>query len=167
MLRTIALAFLVASSLAVAVPGASADDARVARVRSLGRIFDKIAVKKDFSGEWVVARNRSVTAFIDLMDPRHPRSKAKPNADKNEIHVLVVPNQPREHIGKELGGRITAADMRAAGVVFLEAKKLARRLGIKDPEIYVNSELRVDIGYLHVHIRGKLSPKARLPRLMK
>ncbi|MBT8492847.1 MAG: hypothetical protein KJO07_07280 [Deltaproteobacteria bacterium] len=155
-------------SLVVVPSVADAQDAgkRVEAARSRARFFSKITVKRDYSGEWVVARNRHVTAFIDLMDPRHPRSRGK-NSDPNQVHLLVVPNQPREHIAKQMGGRITAADLRAAGIVFLEAKKLARRLGIKDPEIYLNSELRIDVGYLHVHIRGKLSPKKRLPRLVK
>ena len=51
--------------------------------------------------------------------------------------------------------------------VFRDAKKLARRLGIKKPSIYANSESRVGVGYLHVHIEGQLPSKKKLPRLEK
>ena len=136
-------------------------------MRSRGRFFSKITVDKDYSGEWVLARNRQVTAFLDIQDSRHPRSRSKEGGDAEAIHVLVVPNQPREHIAQTLGAPITQADLKAASAVFREAHALAKRLGIREPNIYANSESRIGVGYLHVHIEGRLPAGKKLPRLTK
>ena len=145
----------------------SAAQQREAAVRSRGRFFSKVAVAKNFSGEWVISRTSRTTAFLDIADPRHPRTRAKDKTKTERIHILVVPNQAREHIAKALGGKITESDIKAATTVFKEARLLAKRLGIRKPAIYANSESRVGVGYFHVHIEGALPAKSRLPRLKK
>jgi hypothetical protein len=64
-------------------------------------------------------RDQDVTAFLDLKDPQHP--KYKPGHDEDEdgpvdgsnlrAHILVVPNQPRETIGKTVASDITEDDL--------------------------------------------------------
>src|SRR5262249_21157442 len=84
-------------------------DEREKRVHERGEIFAKIAVKHDYAGEYVLFRDQDVTAFLDLKDPRHPRytppksehDEDAPVGDSKRVsHILVVPNQPRETIGK-------------------------------------------------------------------
>lgn len=169
MLRSALVIVAALLSISTARPHAIAGDAssREDAVRARGRFFSKIAVDKNYSGEWVIARTKKATAFLDIMDPRHPRTRAKGDEVGKAIHILVVPNQAREHIAKSLGGTITEADVRAALDVFVAARKLAKRLGIKGAKIYCNSESRIDVGYLHVHIRGELPTGKKLPRLAK
>jgi len=86
-------------------------------VRERGEIFARIAVKHDYSGEYVLFRDQDVTAFLDLKDPRHPRYKpghddeTPAGSSKRRSHILVVPNQPRETIGKTLASDIDADDL--------------------------------------------------------
>ncbi len=162
---------LVAVTVVVTVSSAfAAGDApssqREAAVRARGRFFSKIAVDRDYSGEWVIARTKKTTAFLDIADPRHPRTRAS-GAATAAIHILVVPNQAREHIAARLGDPIREADVKAAMDVFADARKLAKQLGIKDTKIYANSESRVGVGYLHVHIEGQLPAGKKLPKLEK
>ncbi len=140
---------------------------REAAVRSRGRFFSKVALDRNYSGEWVIARTSKTTAFLDITDRRHPRTRATGAQEPGAIHILVVPNKAREHIAKTLGASITESDLKAALDVFHDAKKLARRLGIKKPKIYSNSESRVGVGYLHVHLEGQIAPKKKLPRIAK
>src|SRR6185437_7976411 len=49
--------------------------AREKSVSARGKIFARIAVKQDYTGEYVVYRDNDVTAFLDLKDPQHPRHK--------------------------------------------------------------------------------------------
>src|SRR5579872_6625944 len=42
-------------------------------VRERGEIFARIAVQHDYRGEYVLFRDKEVTAFLDVTDPRHPR----------------------------------------------------------------------------------------------
>jgi diadenosine tetraphosphate (Ap4A) HIT family hydrolase len=146
-------------------------DEREKEVRERGEIFARITTKHDYSGEYVLFRDQEVTAFLDLKDPRHPRYSAKPGHDdegpaassKRRSHILVVPNQPRETIGKTLASDITAADLEVTQRVMRAAAALATRLGIKDPKIYVKSPARVGIGYLHVHVQGERDPNVPYP----
>jgi diadenosine tetraphosphate (Ap4A) HIT family hydrolase len=144
---------------------------REKEVRERGEIFARIATQHDYRGEYVLFRDQDVTAFLDLKDPRHPRYSPKAGHDdedsagssKRLSHILVVPNQPRETIGKSLASDITAADLEVTLKVMRAAAALATRLGIKDPKIYVKSPARVGIGYLHVHILGERDPKVPYP----
>ena len=144
-------------------------DEREKKVRERGEIFAKITTKKDYSGEYVLFRDQDVTAFLDLKDPQHPRySKAEhdddvPAGSKPPSHILVVPNQPRETIGKTVASDITAEDLELTLKVMREAAVLAKKYGFKDPKIFVKSPERVGIGYLHVHVVGDRDPKVAYP----
>jgi diadenosine tetraphosphate (Ap4A) HIT family hydrolase len=142
-------------------------------VRDRGEIFAKITTKHDYSGEYVLFRDQDVTAFLDIKDPKHPRYAAKGHDDeepagaKNLSHVLVVPNQPRETIGKTIASDITAEDLELTLKVMRAATALATKLGVKAPKIYVRSPARVGVGYLHVHILGERDPKVPYPPPLK
>jgi diadenosine tetraphosphate (Ap4A) HIT family hydrolase len=142
-------------------------------VRERGEIFSRIATKHDYSGEYVLFRDQEVTAFLDLKDPRHPRyspehdDEAPTGGSKGVSHILVVPNQPRETIGKTLASDITAEDLELTLKVMRAAAGLARRLGIKNPKIYVKSPERVGVGYLHVHVLGERDPNLPYPPPLK
>lgn len=144
-------------------------EAREKEVRERGEIFARIAIKHDYSGEYVLFRDKDVTAFLDLKDPRHPRYSPKQDDEgtgaiaKRVSHILVVPNQPRETIGKTLASDITADDLEATLRVMRAANTLAARFGVKDPKIYVKSPARVGVGYLHVHIVGERDPNVPYP----
>ena len=148
-------------------------DEREKRVRERGEIFARIAVKHDYTGEYVVFRDKDVTAFLDLKDPQHPRYKPEHDEEsegeggKGRAHILVVPNEPRETIGKTISSDITADDLEATLKVMHEATTIAARLGIKNPKIYVKSPERVGVGYLHVHIVGDRDPKVPYPAPLK
>ncbi|MBV8760337.1 MAG: hypothetical protein JO257_23800 [Deltaproteobacteria bacterium] len=166
---------------AAAAPGTPADkkalmrqlrDEREKRVHERGEIFAKIATKHDYTGEYVLFRDKDVTAFLDLKDPQHPRFKPGHDEDDggdnpNRAHILVVPNEPRETIGKTVAADITADDLEATLKVMREASALATRLKIKNPKIYVKSPARVGVGYLHVHIVGERDPKSPYPPPLK
>lgn len=137
---------------------------RVNRVRGMSRIFRKITVSRDYQGEYVLMRNKNVTAFLDITDPKHPGFKPKEESGEAELdripmhkraHILVVPNRPREHITGSLGQSITSGDLQQTLEVVQSAEKLAKQLGIKDAKVFVNPESRVMVGYLHVHIIGE------------
>lgn len=140
-------------------------------VREKGEIFARIATKHDYSGEYVLFRDQDVTAFLDLKDPRHPRYSPKPGHDgegpaggsKRLSHILVVPNVPRETIGKTLTSDITAEDVELTLKLMREAAALAPRFGIKNPKIYVKSPARVGLGYLHVHVVGERDSNVPYP----
>lgn len=142
---------------------------RETKVRERGEIFARIAVKHDYSGEYVLFHDQDVTAFLDLKDPKHPRYQPGHDedepADASELraHILVVPNQPRETIGKTVASEITQDDLEATLKVMRAAADLATRLKIKNPKIYVKSPARVGVGYLHVHIVGQRDPSAPYP----
>jgi diadenosine tetraphosphate (Ap4A) HIT family hydrolase len=148
-------------------------DEREKTVRERGDIFARIATKHDYTGEYIVFRDKDVTAFLDLKDPQHPRYKpghdedGPPDSSKRHAHILVVPNQPRETIGKTLSSDITADDLEATLIVMRAASALATRLDIKNPKVYVKSPGRVGVGYLHVHIVGERDPKVPYPPALK
>jgi diadenosine tetraphosphate (Ap4A) HIT family hydrolase len=146
-------------------------DEREKRVRDRGEIFAKIATKHDYSGEYVLYRDQEVTAFLDLKDPRHPRYSPGHDEEGDEgkhlSHVLVVPNQPRETIGKTIASDITVEDLELTLKVMRAATTLAPRFGFKSPRIYVKSPARVGVGYLHVHIIGERDPKAPYPPALR
>lgn len=133
------------------------------------RPFARIAVKHDYSGEYVLFRDQDVSAFLDLKDPQHPRYAPDHDEDgpvedsKLRVHILVVPNQPRETIGKTLASDITADDLELTLKVMRAVADLSTRLGIKNAKIYVRSPARVGVGYLHVHIVGQRDPKVPYP----
>lgn len=143
-------------------------------VRERGTIFERIAAGRDYTGEHVLFRDQDVTAFLDLSDPRHPRYAPRGGgedeaaaAGKGRAHVLVVPNQPREHIGKTLTSDITREDLELALKVVRAGEAQARRLGIKNPQIFVKSAQRVGVGYLHVHVIGDRDPNTPYPPPLK
>jgi diadenosine tetraphosphate (Ap4A) HIT family hydrolase len=145
---------------------------RETKVRERGEVFERIAVKHDFSGEYVLFRDQEVTAFLDLKDPQHPRYK--PGNDEDEdgpangrAHILVVPNQPRETIGKTVASDITADDLELTLKVMRAAADLSTRLKIKNAKIYVKSPARVGVGYLHVHIVGQRDPSVPYPAALQ
>jgi diadenosine tetraphosphate (Ap4A) HIT family hydrolase len=145
---------------------------RETKVRERGEIFERIAVEHDYSGEYVLFHDQDVTAFLDLKDPQHPRYK--PGHDEDEdgpadgrAHILVVPNQPRETIGKTVASDITADDLEVALKVMRAAADLSARLKIKNAKIYVKSPARVGVGYLHVHIVGQRDPKVPYPAALQ
>jgi len=144
-------------------------EAREKMVRERGDVFAKITVKHDYSGEYVLFRDQDVTAFLDLKDPQHPRytPEGPPDTAKRRGHILVVPNQPRETIGKTVASDITTEDLELTLKVMHSASALAAKLNIKDPKIYVKSPGRVGVGYLHVHIVGERDPKVAYPPALK
>ena len=174
------LCFVALARVAAADPVAKAPDEKKAQwrqlrqdrentVRERGETFAKIAVKKDYTGEYVVFRDKDVTAFLDIKDPRHPRYKPGHDEDpvdpKKLAHVLVVPNEPRETIGKTVASDITLEDLEATTKVMKAAQAIAAKLEIKNARIYVKSPERVGVGYLHVHIVGERDPKPYPPAL--
>jgi diadenosine tetraphosphate (Ap4A) HIT family hydrolase len=144
---------------------------REKKVHERGEAFARIAVKQDYTGEYVVFRDKDVTAFLDLKDPQHPRYK--PGHDEDGIdpsklaHLLVVPNEPRETIGKTIASDITAADLEATLTVMKAAQTVATKLGIKSAKIFAKSPARIGVGYLHVHIVGERDPKTAYPPALK
>jgi diadenosine tetraphosphate (Ap4A) HIT family hydrolase len=140
---------------------------RQASLLSRAEFFKKIAVARDYSGEHVVYRDPSVTAFLDLSDPLHPNherlgraedgeSEARA-ANPNRAHLLVIPNAPREHIGRKLSGTVDSDDLEATLAVVKKAEGLAKSLGIRNPSVFVNTQDRLSVGYLHAHIVGERS----------
>ena len=142
---------------------------RERRVSGQGDAFARIAVRHDYSGEYVLFHDQDVTAFLDIKDPQHPRYQ--PGHDEDgpvtsgmvRVHILVVPNQPRETIGTTIASNITAEDLGLTLRVMQAARDIATRLGIQNPNIYVRSPARVGVGYLHVHIVGERIPNAPYP----
>jgi len=138
--------------------------ARLDGMRQNSRFFKTITVARDWSREHVVHHDAAVTAFLDMSDPKHPRYDPE-NVDEDEhiakipeakrAHILVVPNQPREHIAQSVTGTITLDDINATRSVLESAHKVAKDLGIKNARIYLNTSDRVTVGYLHVHIVGE------------
>jgi diadenosine tetraphosphate (Ap4A) HIT family hydrolase len=140
-------------------------------VHDRGETFARIAVKKDYTGEYVVFRDKDVTAFLDLKDPQHPRYKPGHDEDgidpKKLSHILVVPNEPRETIGKTVASDITIDDLEATMKVMKAAQTVATKLNIKNAKIFAKSPERVGVGYLHVHIVGERDPKTSYPPALK
>lgn len=137
---------------------------RRARVQQRGGIFHNIAVGGQRAGEYVLHRDRDITAFLDISDPQHPAFDPERDVEEEElaalpparrVHILVVPNAPREHITRTIGAVITDTDIEETATVMRSARQLAQKLGIVNPRIYMNPESRVSIGYLHVHIIGE------------
>src|SRR6266436_2756959 len=101
----------------------------------------------------------------------HPRYSPRPGGDdesspvdsKRRSHILVVPNQPREHIGKTLTSDILAEDLDATVRVVRAAQALAKRLNITNAQIYIKPSGKVGVGYLHVHIVGERDPGVPYP----
>jgi diadenosine tetraphosphate (Ap4A) HIT family hydrolase len=136
--------------------------------RERGEIFAKIAVQHNYDGEYVLFRDDDVTAFLDLEDPQHPRHSQKSgNESKRQSHILVVPNQPREHIGKTFTSDITVEDLEATLKVMHAAQALAKRFGIVNPRIYLKAAEKVGVGYLHVHVVGERDPSTPYPPPLK
>jgi hypothetical protein len=134
-------------------------------IRGRGEIFRKIAVEKNFSNDYVLFRNKKITAFLDWGDSKHPKFDPKRKTGEQHImekipegkraHILVVPNAPREHIASRLGAQIGTGDLRKTLSTMKSAERLAKKLKIRNPQIYVNSESAISVGYLHVHIVGE------------
>lgn len=143
--------------------------ARKERVQRMGSIFSRIATAGHRQGEYVLHQDRDVTAFLDISDPQHPGFDPEQELEEGDelaaippakrAHILVVPNAPREHITRVIGGAIGENDIEEVASVMRSARQLATRLGIKNPRIYMNPESRVAIGYLHVHIIGERPSK--------
>jgi len=139
---------------------------RLVSIRSNARFFTKITQAQDWKGEHVVHHDANVTAFLDMSDPQHPRYD-KENIDEDEsiehiplnkrAHILVIPNQQREHIASSVTGVITLDDINATKQVLESAHQVAKNLGIRNPRIYLNTSDRLTVGYLHVHIVGERS----------
>jgi hypothetical protein len=135
---------------------------RMQRVRGAGAIFQRI-VDGDHRNSHVVHDGKGVKAFLSLTDPKHPKhDKDMDPPDglekipvQKRAHVLVVPKEPREHIGRRLSGAITKDDLEKAHEVMAEAHKIAKALGIANPSIFVNTLDRLAVGFLHVHIVGE------------
>ena len=136
-------------------------------VRERGQIFAKIAVQREYSGEYVLFRDNDVTAFLDLTDPQHPRYSPRTGDSKRKAHILVIPNQPRESIGKTLTSDISVEDLDATMKVVHAAQALAKRLRITNPQIFVKPSESVGIGYLHIHIVGERDPNNTYPPPLK
>ena len=138
---------------------------RLKWIRARGTMFNRITQKRDYSRDHVIMRNKKVTAFLDWSDPQHPQFDPSRHTGEQHLldaipaarraHVLVIPNQPREHIAQTLGAQITLKDVDAARSTLKEAHAVAKRLGIVNPRIWINSPDRISVGYLHVHIIGE------------
>ncbi len=138
--------------------------------RNNARFFEKLTVQRNYTNEYVMHRDAKVTAFLDISDPRHPKyDPAKEEDDESgvppgkRVHVLVVPNQPREHIGQRLGGSIGSSDLEATLEVVKSAERLAKTLNLKNPRVFLNPESRISVGYLHVHIVGERTSSTQYP----
>jgi hypothetical protein len=125
--------------------------------------FRKIAVDRNYHNTYVLMRNAQVTAFLDVTDPKHPDFDLGAPVDQRlasipvekRAHILVVPNEPREHIGKQLGMPIGEDDLEATLAIVKQARALADQLHIEHATVYVNPLDRLSVGYLHVHIVGE------------
>lgn len=140
--------------------------------RRLAQVFRRVAVDRDYRGEYVLMRDQHVTAFLDITDPQHPAFDPTRETDEDSLariplsrraHILVVPNHPREHLGRSLDGPITTRDVEETLQVMKSAEALAKRLGIQNPQVFVNPESRLAVGYLHVHIVGERPPSHPYP----
>jgi len=138
--------------------------------RAMARFFEKITVQRNYTGEYVLHRDGNVTAFLDISDPRHPKyDPAREEDDESgvppgkRVHVLVVPNTPREHIGQRLGAGIGRGDLEATLEVVKSAERLAKTLNLKNPRVFLNPESRISVGYLHVHIVGEKTGSTHYP----
>ncbi len=146
---------------------------RERRVSERGAMFERIAVGHDYTGEYVLLHDDVVTAFLDIKDPQHPRYQ--PGHDEDgpvsagmvRTHILVVPNEPRETIGRTIAGNISAEDLEATLRVMHAARELATRLGIQNASVYVKSPTRIGVGYLHVHIVGERNPNVPYPAALR
>jgi len=144
---------------------------RTEGLRSSARFFEKITQRGDYRGEHVLYRDAHASAFLDMTDPAHPRYRTPEDVEEGleqipeakRVHVLVVPNQPREHIARSLGGSISLADLREVTRVMETAERLARELKVQNPRIYANSESRIGVGYFHVHIVSERTAETRYP----
>lgn len=151
--------------------------ARTQQRRKFAQFFEKVTVKRDYRGEYVMARDSSTTAFLDISDPQHPRYDPKKETGEEtrmahipkhkRVHVLVVPNVKREHIGQSLGGSIGSGDLQTTLSVVKAAEKLAGQLKLKNAKVYINSEARIGVGYLHVHIVGERTSSTNFPTAMQ
>jgi hypothetical protein len=136
---------------------------RVAVLRQRAAFMEKIA-EGDFSGKHVLLRNAQVTAFLDVTDPRsrervpeyHPELLNIPV--ERRAHILVVPNRKREHIGDKLDSKIRLGDLEASAQVLKAAEALAKRLGIRHANVFINPLDKLSVGYLHAHIMGERDP---------
>ncbi len=138
--------------------------ARRQGVQQRGGIFRRIAdgYRQD---EYVVHQDRNVTAFLDMSDSRHPKFDPEAELEEGDIlarirpdrraHILVIPNEPSEHITRIIGQEIEEDDIDRVKSVMTSARQLAAKLGIKNAKIYMNPESRVTMGQLHVHIIGE------------
>ena len=142
-------------------------------MRERGARFARIAVQHDYTGEYVLFRDQDVTGFLDIKDPRHPRYQPGRDEDgpvaspRVRAHILVVPNQPRETIGRTLASDITAEDLEATLRVMRAATELSTRLGITNARIFVKSPARIGVGYLHIHIVGERNPNVPYPPALR
>jgi hypothetical protein len=132
-------------------------------LRERARFIERIAAG-DFTGKHVLLRNERVTAFLDVTDPRsaspvreyHKELLAIPV--ERRAHILVVPNQKREHISRTLDSKIRLDDLEVSAAVLKEAEALAKRLGIRHANVFFNPSDQLSVGYLHAHIMGERDP---------
>lgn len=140
---------------------------RIDGLRQRSRFFSKITQGKQYTGERIVGHKPGAggaTAFLDMTDPQHPRFDPKmEDEDESQnalpankrTHILVVPNTPREHIGKSVTGTIDLDDINATKATLEYAHTVAKDLGVKNPRIFINTQDRLSVGYQHVHIVGE------------
>ena len=140
-------------------------ETRLGWIRNRGQLFRRITQDRNYDRDYVVFRNNKVTAFLDWSDPLHPQFDPKRKTGEQHMldpipverrsHILVIPNTPREHIAATLGAQITSKDLDAAQQTIKAAEKLAKKLGIANPKVWINSPSAISVGYLHVHIVGE------------
>ena len=134
--------------------------------RHRAKSFEEIAAG-NYKGRHVLYRTKRATAFLDWGDPQHPTFDPKRMVGEWDLiseipvdrraHVLVIPNQKREHLTPKMGDKIRADDLSHAEDLLREAESVAKELGIHNANIFINPSESYSVGYLHVHIIGERS----------
>lgn len=146
-------------------------------LEKIGAIFKGIATKQQWDGQHVLLNSAKTLAFVDRTDAAHPAYHPKNYVDvgarhippENLSHILVIPKTARQHITKKLGDPIQKADLVAVAKLLKTAEKLAKNtFKISKPDVWINAESRIGVGYLHAHIAGiktaqTVYPKAQRP----
>jgi hypothetical protein len=145
---------------------------RRANRRRLGnaRFFREVANGR-YGSRHVVYRDQLMTAFLDWTDPASPDYNAKAPLEpklreipfERRAHLLVIPNQDYQHVGKRLEGPFSASDVERTEQLMAGAQKLAAELQLTNVSVFENSAQAVSVGYQHIHIIGTKDPARPYP----
>lgn len=144
-------------------------------LENIGAIFQGIATKQEWQGQHVLLNTSKTLAFVDRTDAAHPAYNPKNYVDvgarhippEKLAHILVIPKSPRQHITMKLGEPIRKSDLVAVDKLLKSAEKLAKTYKISKPDIWINAESRIGVGYLHAHIAGIKTAETVYPKALR